>query len=184
MTGQATIQGGKTRRALLLLAALAAGAALCRPAAAQTAAEKKQKSLDEINQQLEDKKKEMEQLRQEEDRIADELSGLKKEESRNAARRRELEDQLSGARSRSSDARLKYDSLEKTRKDLSGDIHGELVMLSLQKDFYYPYFGIRDITKDMLMRSAMLNKRALLTKIKGESDRVHKDIEVFTRRGG
>ncbi len=186
MTGQAMIPGGKTRRGLALplaLLLLAAAAPFCRTAAAETAVEKKQKNLDEINRQLEEKKQEMEKYREEEDRIAAELSGLKKEESQNAARRRELEQQLSGARSRSSDARLKYDSLEKTRKDLAGDIHGELVMFSLQKDFYYPYYGIRDITKDMLMRSAMFNKRALLTKIKGESARIHKDMELFSRRG-
>ncbi len=180
------ISCGKNRRAravLLLLLMLAACAAFCRPADAQSAIEKKQKSLDEINRQLEEKKREMEQFRQEEERISAELSGLKKEESRGAARRRELEEQLSSARSRSADARLKYDSLEKTRKDLAGDIHGELVMFSLQRDFYYPYYGIRDITKDMLIRAAMFNKRALLTKIKGESARIHKDIELFSRRG-
>ena len=75
------------------------------------------------------------------------------------------------------------DSLERARKDLSGDITGELVMYSLQKDFYFPYYGSRDISKDMLMRSAMLNKRALLTRIKGESARVNRDIETLRAKG-
>lgn len=155
------------------------------PAPAQTAARMaaKKADLQDVNRQLEEKKEELERYRLEEERISKELSGLKKEERQTAARRRELEGQLDRAKSRSGDARLKYDSLEKSRQELSGDIHGELVMFSLQRDFYYPYYGIRDITKDMLMRAGMLKKRALLTSIKGETARVHKDIETLRRKG-
>ncbi|MCM2268042.1 MAG: peptidoglycan DD-metalloendopeptidase family protein [Elusimicrobiales bacterium] len=152
-------------------------------AAAQTAVESKKKNLEEINRQLEDKKKELDQYRAEEERIVSELAGLKKEEKQTAARRQELEGQLQNSRSRSGEARQKYDSLEKARKDLAGDITGELVMFSVQRDFYYPYYGLRDISKDLLMRSAMFNKRALLTRIKGESARVNKDLAVLKAKG-
>lgn len=162
--------------ALLLPALAAAGSTASKVA-------KKKQDLGEINRQLEEKRKEMEKYRLEEERISRELSGLKKAARRTASRRRDLEAQLKRAKGRSSDARLKYDSLEKSRKELAGDIYGGLVMLSLQKDFYYPYYGIRDITKDMLMRSAMLKKRALLTSIKGESARVHRDMQTLRRKG-
>lgn len=155
----------------------------CLPAAAQQAADAKKKNLDEINRQLEEKKKELDLYRAEEERISSELAGLKKEEKLTSTRRHELETQLANSRSRSGDARQKYDSLEKAKKDLAGDITGELVMYSLQKDFYYPYFGSRDISKDLLMRSAMFNKRALLTRIKGESARVNKDMELLKVKG-
>jgi len=163
--------------ALLLLACAA-------PCAAQSSAvAAKKKSLEEINQQLEDKRKELDRYRAEEERIAAELAGLKREEKQTASRRHDLEAQLEKSRSRSGESRQKYESLEKARKDLAGDITGELVMYSLQKDFYFPYFGSRDISKDMLIRSAMLNKRALLTRIKGESARVNRDIETLKKRG-
>lgn len=149
----------------------------------QPAVEVKKKSLEEINRQLETKKQELEQYRLEEERIAAEISGLKKEEKQTASRRQELESQLDKSRSRSGEARQKYESLEKAKKALAGDISGELVMYSIQKDFYYPYYGSRDISKDMLMRSAMLNKRALLTRIKGETARVNKDIETLKQKG-
>ena len=156
----------------------------CPPAGlGQAAVDAKKKNLEEINRQLEDKKKELEQYRLEEERISSEISGLKKEEKQTVSRRQELEDQLSRSRSRSGEARQKYESLEKAKKDLAGDISGELVMYSIQKDFYYPYYGARDIIKDMLMRSAMLSKRALLTRIKGETARVNKDIETLKLKG-
>lgn len=152
-------------------------------AGAQAAVESKKKNLEEINRQLEDKKKEMDLYRAEEERIVSEIAGLKKEEKQTVSRREELEAQLAKSRSRSGDARQKYDSLEKAKKELAGDITGELVMFSLQRDFYYPYYGSRDISKDMLMRSAMLNKRALLSRIKGESVRVNKDLETLRAKG-
>jgi septal ring factor EnvC (AmiA/AmiB activator) len=160
--------------ALLLLPAFAG---------AQTAVDSKKKNLEEINRQLEDKKKELDLYRAEEERIVTELNGLKKEEKQTASRRQELEGQLEKSRSRSGEARQKYDSLEKAKKELAGDITGELVMFSLQKDFYYPYYGSRDISKDMLMRAAMLNKRALLTRIKGESARVNRDLTTLRAVG-
>ena len=167
-----------------LLTALLALLLLC-PAAArgETSVAAKKKNLEEINRQLEDKKKELDQYKAEEERIIAEIAGLKKEEKQTASRKAELEAQLAASRSRSGDARQKYDSLEKAKKELAGDITGELVMFSLQKDFYYPYYGLRDISKDMLMRSAMINKRALLSRIKGESARVNKDMEKLRARG-
>lgn len=152
-------------------------------AAAQTAVDSKKKSLEEINRQLEDKRKELDLYRAEEERIAAEIAGLKKEEKQTSARRVELEGQLERSRSRSGEVRQKYDSLEKAKKELAGDITGELVMFSMQKDFYYPYYGLRDLSKDMLMRSAMFNKRALLTRIKGESAKVNKDMQILKAKG-
>lgn len=157
---------------------------LCPPEGlGQAAVEAKKKNLEEINRQLENKKAELEQYRLEEERISSEISGLKKEEKQTTSRRKELEGQLGKSRARAGDARQKYESLEKAKKDLAGDITGELVMYSIQKDFYYPYYGARDISKDMLMRSAMLNKRALLTRIKGETVRVNKDIQTIKLKG-
>lgn len=167
----------------LALAAAAAALLCAAPARAQNSVDAKKKSLDEINRQLEDKRQELERYKAEEERISDEIAGLKKEEKRNSSRRRELEEQLERSRSRTGEARQKFDSLEKAKKDISGDITGELVMLSLQKDFYYPYYGTRDISKDLLMRSAMVNKRALLTRIKGESVRVNRDMEQLRQKG-
>jgi septal ring factor EnvC (AmiA/AmiB activator) len=152
-------------------------------AGAQASVDAKKKNLEEINHQLEDKKKELDLYKAEEEKILSELAGLKKEEKQAASRRQELEAQLAASRSRSGEARQKYDSLEKAKKELAGDITGELVMFSLQRDFYYPYYGQRDLSKDMLMRSAMLNKRALLTRIKGESQRVNKDLEMLRAKG-
>ncbi|MDD2806566.1 MAG: peptidoglycan DD-metalloendopeptidase family protein [Elusimicrobiales bacterium] len=173
-------------RSLRLLAAaalLAAPAALPPGCGAQAAVDAKKKSLEEISRQLEEKKRELEQYRIEEERISSELSGLKKEEKQTSARRRDLEDQLRSAKNRTAESRQKRDSLEKAKKTLSGDIYGELVMYSLQKEFYYPYFGGRDISKDMLLRSAMFNKRALLVRMTGETDRVSKDMLTLRRKG-
>ncbi len=178
----------KTLRALhgLIFSAFLCAAlvpVLPQAARGETSVEIKKKNLEEINRQLEEKRRELEQYRQDEERISSELSGLKKEEKQTVQRRAELEDQLRRSRSRSGDARQKYEALEKAKKDLAGDISGELVMYSFQKDFYYPYFGSRDISKDMLMSSAMLNKRALLSRIKGETLRVNKDIETLKLKG-
>ena len=169
----------RSLRRALPFALLCAGLIFCCLAAARAEepVDAKKKNLEEINRQLEEKKKELDVYRADEERITSELAGLKKEEKQNQSKRQDLEQQLDRSRSRSSEAAQKYDSLEKVRKDLSGDIFGELVMYSLQKDFYYPYYGSRDISKDMLIRAAMLNKRALLTTIKGESLKVNKDIE-------
>jgi len=171
-------------RAAAALFLFFAAASCCPPGCAgQAAVEVKKKNLEEISRQLEDKKRELEQYRLEEERISKELSSLKKEEKQTASRRNELEGQLKNSRSRAGDARQKYDSLEKAKKDLAGDISGELVMYSFQKDVYYPYYGMRDISKDMLMRLAMFSKRAMLTRIKGETARVNSDIETLRRKG-
>ena len=163
--------------ALLLAAALL----FCgRPAAgAEPAIGAKKKYLEEISRQLEEKKKELDLYRAEEERIVSELAGLKKEEKQGLSRRQELELQLDRSKSRSGDAQQKYASLEKARKGLDVDISGELVMYSLQKDFFYPYYGARDLSKDMLIRAAIFNRRALLTSISGESARVNRDIAAL-----
>jgi septal ring factor EnvC (AmiA/AmiB activator) len=172
------------RAAGLAALALFFAAACCAPAAfCQTAAAIKKKDLEEINRQLDEKKQELEKYRAEEELISRELSRLRKEEKQTSSRRREMERQLTSAKARSGEARQKYVSLERSGKELSGAIHGELVMYSLQKDFYYPYFGLRDISKDMLMRSAMFKKRALLSRITGESVLVNRDIKTLSRKG-
>lgn len=171
------------KRQVLKLAALVLLACAAPCAAQSSAVAAKKKNLEEINRQLEEKRAELDRYRAEEERIAAEIAGLKREEKQAVSKREELEGQLARARSRTGEARQKYDSLEKARTDLSGDITGELVMYSLQKDFYFPYYGGRDISKDMLMRSAMFSKRALLSRMKGESDRVNKDIESLKRKG-
>lgn len=171
------------KRQVLKLAVLVLLACAAPCAAQSSAVAAKKKSLEEINLKLEEKRAELDRYRAEEERIAAEIAGLKREEKQAASRRHELESNLSRARARTGEARQKYDSLEKAKSDLSGDITGELVMYSLQKDFYFPYFGARDISKDLLMRAAMLNKRALLSRMKGESDRVNKDIASLRKKG-
>jgi len=162
----------------LTLALLAAGLVFCWLAAvrAETPAAAKKKNLEEISRQLEEKKKELDLYRAEEERITSELAGLRKEEKQSLSKRQDLEQQLDNSRSRSGDALQKYEALEKARKSLDGDISGELTMCSLQKDFFYPYYGLRDISRDIFIRAAIFNKGALLSSIKGESARVNKDI--------
>ncbi|PIU20122.1 MAG: hypothetical protein COT18_03930 [Elusimicrobia bacterium CG08_land_8_20_14_0_20_59_10] len=176
-------RAGPLMPVLLRAAVCAALGLFCLSAVrAEDKADSKKQNLEEINRQLEEKKLELDRYRAEEERITSELTGLKKEEKQNLSKRQDLEWQLGRAKSRSSDSRQKYESLEKARKNLSGDISGALVMYSLQKNFYYPYYGSRDISKDMLMRATMLNKRALLTTIKGESLKINKDMEELKRK--
>ena len=175
-------KAGPLRRALPFAALIAGLLFCCLAARAEEPVDAKKKNLEEINRQLEEKKKELDVYRAEEERITSELAGLKKEEKQNLSKRQDLEWQLDKARSRSTESRQKYESLDKARKEIGGDLSGELVMYSLQKDFYYPYYGSRDISKDMLIRSALLSKRALLTTINGESVRVNKDIETLKRK--
>jgi septal ring factor EnvC (AmiA/AmiB activator) len=164
---------------LLLLAASLLFSA--RPSAGADPApdDAKKKNLEEISRQLEEKKKELDVYRAEEERITSELAGMKKEEKQSLSRRQDLEWQLDKSRSRSGEALQKYDSLEKARKSLAGDISGELVMYSLQKDFFYPYYGLRDMSKDMLIRSAIFSRSALLSSMNGESVRVNRDITAL-----
>lgn len=168
------------RLLLLLMAASLASGGRVYAAEAKTAEQKK--SLEEVTKQLEDKKKELDHWREEEERITSELAGLKKAEKKDTSRRQELEWQLDNSRSRSTDAKQKYESLEKARKNIDGDISGALVMYSMQRHFYYPFYGMRDISRDILIRSAVLGKRALLSSIKGESVRVNKDMESLKRK--
>lgn len=165
----------------LLCAVLCAGLLVCCLAAVRAEAplDAKKKNLEEISRQLEAKKKELDLYRAEEERITSELAGLNKEEKQSISKRQDLELQLDRSKSRSGDALQKYESLEKARKSLDGDISGELVMYSMQKDFFYPYFGLRDLSKDMLLRAAIVNKSALLSSIKGESVRVNRDITAL-----
>ena len=168
--------------ALLAAALLAALAALPAPARAESESEAQKKKLEEVSRQLEDKKKELDYWRAEEERIAAELAALKKAEKQDTARRQELEWQLDNSRSRSQDARQKHESLQRARKALDGDISGGIALYALQRNFYYPYYGVRDIYRDMLIRSAVVNKRALLSTIKGESDKLDRDLEALKRK--
>lgn len=142
----------------------------------------KKRSLEEIRAQLEEKKKELEKYRAEEDRISSEISGLKKEDKLNVARQKELESQLSRTRAKSSDSREKSDSLLKAYKDLQSDLYGETVSYSLDKQFYYPYYGLGDISRGLLLKSAILEKHSLINRIKGETAKVKGDIRDLTRQ--
>jgi len=142
----------------------------------------KKRSLDEIRQQLDEKKKELEKYREEENLINSAIDTLKKEDKLNVGRQKALEAQLSGTRARSSDSREKYDSLAKAYKDLQGDLYGETVIYSLDKHFYYPYYGLSDISRDLLLKSAILEKNSLIKRIKGETARVKVDIQDLTRQ--
>lgn len=142
----------------------------------------KKKSLEEIRQQLEEKKKELEKYKAEEDRISEEISGLKKEEKVSTVRQKELEAQLVRSRAKSAESRQKSESLSKAYRDVQGDIYGELAMYSLAKDFYYPYYGRRDLSGGLLLKSAIFEKNSLINRIKGETARVKGDIQVLTRQ--
>jgi len=142
----------------------------------------KKKSLEEIRAQLEDKKQELEKYREEEDRINAEIAGLKKEDKLNVSRQKELEAQLVRTRSKSSDSKEKFDSLSRAYKDLQSDLYGETVLYSLDKYFYYPYYGLSDISRGLLLKSAILEKHNLINRIKGESVKVKGDIQNLSRQ--
>ena len=143
----------------------------------------KKKSLEEINQQLEEKRKELERYRQDEDRISGEISELKKQEKKDLARKRELESRLVSARAKSSESAQKYDSLEKICKSLASDFHGEIAVYALLKDFYYPYYGNMEISTSIFLKSAIIRKHALMAKLRGESIKANKDLQTLERRG-
>jgi murein hydrolase activator len=140
------------------------------------------KSLDEIRQQLDGKKKELEKYQQEEDLINLELDNLRKEDKLNMGRQKELESRLVRSRSERFESKEKFDSLSKAYKDLQGELYGETVIYSLDKQFYYPYCGLGDISRALLLKSAILRKQSLINKIKGETVRVQGDIQTISRQ--
>ncbi|MBU2573105.1 MAG: peptidoglycan DD-metalloendopeptidase family protein [Elusimicrobia bacterium] len=155
------------------------------PPAAGGAADRlsvKKRSLEEIKQQLDEKKKELEKYKEEEDRINKEIAGLKKQEKRNVTRRKELEARLTRSKAKSAESRQKSDSLSKAYKDIQNNIYGETVVYSLAKHFCYPYYGLKDLSKSLLLKSAIFKKHSLINKIKGETARVKGDIQVLTRQ--
>ena len=142
----------------------------------------KKKSLEEIRQQLEEKKKELEKYKETELLINSQLEGLKKEEKVNVGRQKELESQLAAVRARSSDSKERSESLSKAYKDLQGDLYGEAVLYALDKNFYYPYYGRSDIARGLLLKSAILEKHSLINRIKGETVKVKGDIQNLSRQ--
>ena len=152
------------------------------PVMAQDKIAAKKRSLEEIRAQLEEKKKELEKYREEEDRISSEINGLKKEDKLNVSRQKELEFRLGSTRSKSSDSKEKYDSLSKAFKDLQSDLYGETVVYSLDKQFYYPYYGLGDVSRGLLLKSAILEKHSLINRIKGETVKVRDNIRDLTRQ--
>lgn len=140
------------------------------------------KSLDEIRQQLDAKKKELEQYRHEEKLINHELDKLRKEDKLNMGRQRQLESRLARSRSERLEFKEKFDSLSKAYKDLQAELYGETVVYALDKQFYYPYCGLGDISRALLLKSAILRKQSLIDKIKGETARVQGNIQVFSRQ--
>lgn len=152
------------------------------PVMAQDKVAAKKRGLEEIRAQLEEKKKELERYKEEEDRISSEIDGLKKEDKLNVARQKELVVQLNRSRAKSSDSREKYNSLSKAYKDLQADLYGETVIYSLDKHVYYPYYGLGDISRGLLLKSAIFEKHSLITRIKGETARVKDDIQDLTRQ--
>jgi len=152
------------------------------PLIAQDKVSAKKKSLEEIRVQLDEKKKELEKYIKEEDRINLEIDGLKKEDKLNIDRQNELKSQLSRSRIKSSDSREKYDSLSKAYGYLQADLYGETVIYSLDKQFDYPYYGLEDISRGILLKSAILEKHSLINRIKGETVKVKGAIQDLTRQ--
>ena len=152
------------------------------PAGAAEAVTAKKRSLDEIRRQLEDKKKELERYRQEEGLIDHEIEALKKEDKLNVNRQKELEAQLSRSKARRMESKEKIDSLSKAYKDLQGDLYGEVGLYSLDKKFYYPYFGLSDISRSLLLKYAIFEKHNLIKRIEGETVRVQGDIRTISRQ--
>ncbi len=140
------------------------------------------KSLKEIRQQLDEKQKELEKYKQEEGLVKLELENLRKEDKLNLRRQRELEARLARARSGRAESREKSDSLSKAYKDLQGELYGETVIYSLDRQFYYPYCGLGDISRALLLKSAILRKQSLINRIKGETAKVQGDIQTFSRQ--
>ncbi|HAF94498.1 MAG: hypothetical protein A2X34_06440 [Elusimicrobia bacterium GWC2_51_8] len=160
----------------LLVPSLCAGQETDRVAA-------KKKGIEEINQQLEEKKKELERYRQEEDRLSSEIDGLKKQQKQDSARQRALETRLSASRAKSSESKQKYESLEKNRKSLASDFHGEIAVYALLNDIDCPYYGNMEISKSIFLNSAIIKKHALIARLRGESIKVNKDMRTLELRG-
>ena len=139
-------------------------------------------NLEEVRRQLEEKKKELEKYRQEEDLINREISDLRKEDKLNVGRQKELEVKLTRSRTARGEAKDKFDSLSKAYRDLRGDLYGEAVTYSLDRDFYYPYFGLEDISRAVLLKSAILRKQGLIDRIKGETAKIEVDMRVLSRQ--
>jgi septal ring factor EnvC (AmiA/AmiB activator) len=161
-----------------MLALLAAPCAL----QAQDKVAVKKRNLEEIRSRLEEKKKELEKYKEEENLVSSEIDNLKKEDKLNVGRQKALESQLAGTRAKSSDSREKYESLAKAYKDLQGDLYGETISYALDKQFYYPYYGLSDISRGLLLKSAIFEKHSLIDRIKGETARVKGDIRDLTRQ--
>lgn len=142
----------------------------------------KKRNLEEIKRQLDEKKKKLEKYKEEEDRINEEITGLKKQDKLNVARQKELEGRLARSKARSAESRQKSDSLSRAYKDVQGEIYGEIAVYSLAKGFYYPYYGRKDLSGGLLLKSAIFEKRSLINRIKGETARIKGDIQVLTRK--
>jgi septal ring factor EnvC (AmiA/AmiB activator) len=142
----------------------------------------KKKTLEEIRQQLEGKKKELEKYKQEEDLINLELENLRKEDKLNVGRQGELENRLTRVRSERSESKDRFDSLSKAFSDLRDGLSDELTIYSLDSRLYYPYSGLSDISRALLLKSAILRRQSLMNKVKGETARVEGDIKIFSRQ--
>lgn len=162
---------------LALLLALAAAA----PAAQDKLGAGKQ-NLEQVRRELDEKRQELDRYKQEEERITDEISGLKKEDKNQQARQRELESQLSAARSRGAESRQKYESLEKAWKRLSGDLGGEAAFYSFERTFRFPYYGRGDLSRELFVRNALIEKHLLISRIRGESAKVNREVETLQRK--
>lgn len=133
--------------------------------------------LDGISSQLNSKKKELDKLKSEERRIAGEISRLKKNEKRASARKKKLAEELSALKRKASETKRKYDSLETARKMLAGDLSGVFVLYGMQKHFYSDYYGGFELSDELLIKSALKNKHAVLKKMSGESAKVNEDLQ-------
>ena len=110
------------------------------------------------------------------------MDDLKKEDKLNVGRQEALKSQLTGVRARNSDSKEKHDSLAKAYKELQGDLYGETVLYALDKNFYYPYYGRSDISRGLLLKSAILDKHRLINRIQGETARIKGDIRSLSRQ--
>ncbi|HNT98399.1 MAG TPA: peptidoglycan DD-metalloendopeptidase family protein [Elusimicrobiales bacterium] len=151
------------------------------PQAAAGLRDRKEK-LEEINRQLSEKQSELERYQAEQKKISAEIDSLRRQDRLTKSRQRELEGQLSSSRRKGEEAREKLASLERAQDDLAGAASSEVAAYSMDRLFYSPYYGRRDLMRDVFLRQAIMNKYALAATLKGEKKRLSADMQTMARR--
>ncbi|MEW6042472.1 MAG: peptidoglycan DD-metalloendopeptidase family protein, partial [Elusimicrobiota bacterium] len=149
---------------------------------AQTDFKAYKKNLKQIKQQIDEKQKELEKFKEEEDKINFEISTLKKEDSLAIKKQKELENLLSALRAKKNSAQQKYDSLTSAYQQWIKDLKNEIVKYHFLTELSCDYHGYRNVVRDMILKSVIIEKHLLLSRIKGETVKIHGDIQKLKKR--